>query len=141
MPIARNEGIKMRLPLSAPSLKSGPVASELLRSKAFAPYSDGQLYGHAVMTDQTILNQYLELTDKLVASADKEQLAECARILAMNVAHYELGYGELPLDVTLTTTHIGKPNEYQVELLAKGMETMAGVLGNVMQWFGDKISH
>jgi hypothetical protein len=92
------------------------------------------------MTGRTKLQQYLELTDRLVAIADKEQLAECARILAMNVAHYEMEYGELPLDITLTATHTGKPNQDQVELLAKGMETMAGVLGNVMQGFEDKLS-
>jgi hypothetical protein len=68
-------------------------------------------------------------------------LAECARIIAMNVAHYEMEYGELPLDITLTTTHTGKPNEDQLELLARGMQTMAGVLGNVMQGFEDKVSH
>lgn len=93
------------------------------------------------MTDRTMLQQYLELADRLIESADKEQLAECARILAMNVAHYEMEYGELPLDITLSTTHTGKPNEEQVELLTKGMEAMVGVLGSVIQGFDNQVSH
>ncbi|WP_156304326.1 hypothetical protein [Nitrosospira briensis] len=35
---------------------------------------------------------------------DKVEWAECARLLAMNVAHYPMGYGELPLDKTLAVT-------------------------------------
>lgn len=93
------------------------------------------------MTDLTKYQQYLQLADRLVEIADKEQLAECARLLALNVAHYEMQYGELPLDATLATTHSGKPNDQQAELVAKGMETMVGVLGGVIQGFGEKISH
>ena len=93
------------------------------------------------MTDPTMLQQYLELADRLIENADKEQLAECARILAMNVAHYEMEFGELPLDITLSATHTGKPNEGQVDLLTKGMATMVGVLGNVAKGFDEKVSH
>jgi len=42
------------------------------------------------MTDPTKFQQYLQLVDRLVEIADKEQLAECARLLALNVAHYEI---------------------------------------------------
>ena len=93
------------------------------------------------MTDLTELQQYLQLADRLVETANKEQLAECARLLALNLAHYEMQYGELPLDVTLATTYSGKPNDQQAELVAKGMETMVGVLGNVIQGFEDRVSH
>lgn len=93
------------------------------------------------MTGLTKYQQYLQLADRLVEIADKEQLAECARLLALNVAHYEIQYGELPLDVTLASTYSGKPNDQQAELVAKGMETMVGVLGGVIQGFGEKISH
>jgi hypothetical protein len=39
------------------------------------------------------------------------------------------------------TSHTGKPNEEQVELLTKGMETIIGVLGNVIKGFDEKVSH
>jgi hypothetical protein len=93
------------------------------------------------MTDKTKLQQYLELSDKLVEIADKEQLAECARLLAMNVAHYEIQYGELPLGAILATSSSGKANNQQVELTVKGMETLVGVLGGVIQGFEDRVSH
>lgn len=93
------------------------------------------------MTDRTELKKYLEISDRLVALADKEQLAECAQILAMNVAHYQMEYGELPLDETLATTATGIANDQQNELTAKGMETLVGVLGSVIQGFDEKVSH
>lgn len=93
------------------------------------------------MTNLTKYKQYLELADRLVEIADKEQLAECARLLAMNLAHYEMKYGELPLDTTLATLATGKPNDQQAELVAKGMETLVGVLGSVMQGFEERVSH
>jgi len=46
-------------------------------------------------------NQYLTLADQLASVATKDDLAECARLLAINVAHYQSAYGELPLDETL----------------------------------------
>ena len=93
------------------------------------------------MADHTKLKQYLALADALIERAEKEQLAECARILAMNVAHYKMEYGELPLDAILANTSSDVANDQQVELSIKGMETMVGVLGTVMQGFDEQISH
>ena len=78
------------------------------------------------MTDLTKFRQYNEIADQLIEIADKEQLAECARLLAMNVAHYEMTYGAVLLDEVLATTATGIPNDQQAELMAKGMETMVG---------------
>jgi hypothetical protein len=50
------------------------------------------------MPDLSKVEQYMALADKLVLLADKEELAECSRILAMNLAHYKMRYGELPQD-------------------------------------------
>jgi hypothetical protein len=47
------------------------------------------------------LQQYLQLTDNLVELADKNELAECVRLLAMDIAHYKMKYGELPLEEPL----------------------------------------
>lgn len=93
------------------------------------------------MTGLTKYQQYLQLADRLVEIADKEQLAECVRLLALNVAHYEMQYGEIPLDATLASTYSGKPNDQQAEMVAKGMGIMVGVLGGVMQGFEDRVSH
>jgi hypothetical protein len=93
------------------------------------------------MTDKTRLKQYLEISEQLIEIADKEQLAECARLLAMNVAHYEMQYGALSLEDTLATASNGIANDQQIELTEKGLETMVGVLGSVMQGLDEKIRH
>ncbi len=40
--------------------------------------------------------QLYRLADKLIAQADKEDVAEAARILALDLAQYQAMYGELP---------------------------------------------
>ncbi len=49
------------------------------------------------MSDMSRFQQYLLISDQLAQMASKSDLAECARLLAMNVAHYESKYGQLPL--------------------------------------------
>lgn len=94
------------------------------------------------MSNLTKLQQYLRLADNLVELADKNELAECARLLAMNVAHYEMKYGEMPLQDRLVMTYaVDELNDQQNELVTKGMETMVGVLGSVIQGMDDKIEH
>lgn len=63
------------------------------------------------MTDLTEYRQYSEIAEQLIKIADMEQLAECARLLAMNVAHYEMKYGALLLDEVLATTQSGMSND------------------------------
>lgn len=91
------------------------------------------------MPDMTELQQILALVDKLVQVAAKDDLAECARLLAMNVAHYELRYGALPLDGQLTLP--GHFNGDQEELVMRGMETLAGILGNVIRGLDERLEH
>lgn len=93
------------------------------------------------MTDLTRFRQYNQIADQLIEIADKDQLAECARLLAMSVAHYEMKFGVLPLEDVLATTASGRPNYQQSELMAKSMEIMVGVLGNVMRGFEVKVHH
>jgi len=66
----------------------------------------------------------------------KDDLAECARLLALNVAHYQSKYGELPLDEKLAMIGMTKPNEEQLQLMTDGMEILVGVLGNVVVGIG-----
>ena len=53
------------------------------------------------MNNTAPFQQYLKLADRLAAHASKGDLAECARLLAFNVAHDVAKYGRLPLDETL----------------------------------------
>lgn len=53
------------------------------------------------MTDLEDFQSYYRLADLLIEQASKEQVAECARLLALNLAHYKWLYGEVPLEGTL----------------------------------------
>jgi hypothetical protein len=90
------------------------------------------------MADLTTLAQYYKLADQLIEKVSKEDLAECARLMALNVAHYQSKYGELPLDETLAMISMTKPNEEQIQMLTDGMEIFVGVLGNVVAGIGQE---
>ena len=90
------------------------------------------------MADLSSFQQYYKLADVLIEQASKEQMAECARLLALNLAHYQSLYGEVPLSATLAILDAGEPNDEQVKLLAGGMEIMVGVLGNVLSGLGEE---
>lgn len=40
------------------------------------------------MADLSTCEHYYKLADSLIEQSTKEQLAECSRVLALNVAHY-----------------------------------------------------
>ena len=90
------------------------------------------------MSDLSTFAQYNKLADQLIEKVSKEDIAECARLLALNVAHYEAKYGELPLDETLAMIGMIRPNEPQLQLMANGMEILVGVLGNVVSGIGQE---
>ena len=83
--------------------------------------------------------QYNRLADQLIEKSSKEDIAETARLLALNVAHYQSKYGELPLDETLALINMDKPNEAQLQLMGEGMEILVGVLGNVVIGMGQEM--
>jgi hypothetical protein len=72
------------------------------------------------MSDLQKLQQYMILVDQLVAVAEKEDIAERARLLAMNVAHYKKRYGELPLEDQLAMANAQEINDQQMELVIDG---------------------
>jgi len=90
------------------------------------------------MSDLSTYQQYYKLADLLIEQSSKEQLAECARLLALNLAHYQGLYGEVPLSETLAMLDATEPNDEQVALLSNGMEILVGVLGNVLSGLGDE---
>lgn len=87
------------------------------------------------MADLSTFAQYNKLADKLVGKASNDQIAECARLLALNLAHYKSRYGDLPLEETLAMLDIDEPNDKQAELLANGMENLV-VCWDCLQWVG-----
>lgn len=90
------------------------------------------------MADLSGFQQYYRLADALIANASKEQLAESARLLALNLAHFQRLYGEAPLGDTLAVLGASEPNDDQAELLRDGMEILVGLLGSVMSGLGEE---
>ena len=72
--------------------------------------------------------QYYRLIERMIKEVEKEVLAEAARILAMNVAHYRSKYGELPLEESIALLNAETVNDSQAKLLADGMENLAAVI-------------
>lgn len=93
------------------------------------------------MTDLSKFKQYLSLADQLGYIASKDDLMECARLLAINLAHYELTFGSLPMDATHAVAYADEPNDAQIEMLTKGMESLVGVLGGIVQGLDEKTNH
>ena len=54
-----------------------------------------------------------------------------------HVAHYQMKYGDLPLEETLAMIDADEPNDDQAKLLAHGMENLVGVLGAVCSGLGE----
>jgi len=84
------------------------------------------------MSDFATFKQYYNLADQLFENSSKDDIAETARLLAMNIAHYQMKYGALPLEDTLAFIGSGKPSDAQIDLLASSMEILVGVLGTVV---------
>ena len=89
------------------------------------------------MADLSTFEHYYKLADTLIEQSTKEQLAECARLLALNVAHHKALHGEIPLDQTLVML-TEEPNDAQLKMLTDGMENLVGVLGNVISGLGEQ---
>jgi hypothetical protein len=100
-----------------------------------------QPFYRSTMSDLSKVEHYMTLTDRLVQFANKEELAECGRILAMNLAHYKMKYGELPLDDGIFLAERDQLSDQQAELVVEGMETLVWVLGNVIQGPDQKTAH
>jgi hypothetical protein len=90
------------------------------------------------MADQSDLQQYYRLANILIEQAGKEQLAQCARLLALNLAHYQGKFGEMPLEDTLAILDATEPNDEQEVLLRDGMEILVGLLGGVLSGLGEE---
>jgi hypothetical protein len=72
------------------------------------------------------------LADRLIADASKDDVAEAARLLALNVAHYQLKYGALPINDFADMLRAQTIDPETAKLLSAGMQNLVGVLGQVL---------
>lgn len=92
------------------------------------------------MPDETFaeFKAYWNLSEELIGKATKEQLAETARILALQSAHYARKYGELPLPSLFELLKASKLDPPKVALLRDGTEALVGVLAAVVGGFDEE---
>lgn len=74
---------------------------------------------------------FWQLSEELIAGATKEDIAEVARILAMQAAHYARKYGELPLPDLAHLLAATTMDDDSTQLLRDGTEALVGVLAMV----------
>ncbi len=75
--------------------------------------------------------QLYRLADRVIAEASKDELAEGARILALNLAQYQGKYGELPAQEYVALSSAESLSPETVKTLGDGMEILVGVLGTL----------
>ena len=73
---------------------------------------------------------YWQLSEEMIADATKDDLAEVARILGMQAAHYARKYGELPIP-DMTQLMANTTDEVTAGLLRDGTIALVGILGMV----------
>jgi hypothetical protein len=65
----------------------------------------------------------------MLARAEREDLEERARILAVQRAHYQSKFGKLPMSETLEVLNSETMNDTQAQWIADGFEMVVAVLG------------
>ena len=71
------------------------------------------------------------LADRMISDASKNELAEAARILALNLAQYQAKFGELPSEEYMALSSAETLSPETAKTLGDGMEILVGVLGTL----------
>ncbi len=73
----------------------------------------------------------LQLSDKMLARAERQDLVECIRLLAVYCAEYRSKFGVLPFTGSLDLLSRETIDDEQATRLADGWEIIVGVLGSL----------
>lgn len=82
---------------------------------------------------------YARLADELIGKATKEQLADVARLLALNIGYYHEKHGDVPRETLLSMVRVDSLNNESKRLLLHGMQNLVSALAEVMGIEGDEI--
>lgn len=77
--------------------------------------------------------QLLQLSDDTLVRAERGDLEECIRILAVQCAHYRSKFDELPMSDTMDVLNSETMNDEQAKWIGDGLEMVVGVLGVLEQ--------
>lgn len=71
------------------------------------------------------------LTDRMINDASREALVTAARLLALQVAHYQRLHGVLPMDENIDLLESTGLSETQADRVADGLEVLAMALATI----------
>ena len=77
------------------------------------------------------LTELTKLTDKMINEASKDALADAARMLAVQVGHYQRKFGNLPLEDSMVLLETKALGEDQAGWIADGLENLAIAIATV----------
>jgi hypothetical protein len=84
------------------------------------------------MTEPEDFISYAFTADELIAKASKEQLAEVAKLLALNIGWYHQRYGDVPQAELLGMVRAETVDAAGKQLRLHGMQNLASALAEVM---------
>ena len=76
---------------------------------------------------------FLQLSDDMLVRAERDDLEECVRILAVHCAHYRSKFGELSMSDTLELLSCETMNDEQARWIGDGLELVVATLGVLEQ--------
>ena len=77
------------------------------------------------------LEQYCRFADALIEAASKDELARCARLLALGLARYRAAYGELPEVESQLFQGSDTRAPANARAIADGMKNLVSTLASV----------
>lgn len=83
----------------------------------------------ATKSNQERFSDYYQLTNRLIEVAEKDTLAEVARIQAIHVAHYQSKHGKVPMEESLRMLHSVTLTDDELGTAADAMEYLSAVIG------------
>ena len=75
---------------------------------------------------------YSRLADELIGKATKEQVADVARLLALNIGYYHEKYGNVPQEILVGMVRAETLSDESKQLLLHGMQNLVSALSEVM---------
>jgi hypothetical protein len=89
------------------------------------------------MSDFDEFKSYYALGDRLIETMSPEQVADCLRMLALNLADYRFRFGDIPRQDVLDLLGATEITDDQARLLRDGMELLVGYLATVREGLKD----
>lgn len=74
---------------------------------------------------------YASLANALIERATRDQLADVARLLPLNIGYYQERYGDVPQDTLLKMVRAEALDEETLALLSAGMQNLISALAEV----------